>query len=102
MRLLVEILLVILTVCLGWSQPFRDHAANLFPQAGIAPSRTAQLAAMNAGLPAPAPSPAVTNPAPAVPERSGAPNGATPAPNWMWQEKPMDKPHEATGHARTH
>ena len=101
MRLLVEILLVILMVCLGWSQPFRDHVANLFPQAGIAPSRTAQLAAMNAGLPLPPP--ALANPDPGTPEHSGAANAATPSGggNWMWQEKPMDKAHDTPAHVRT-
>ena len=101
MRLLVEILLVILMVCLGWSQPFRDHIANLFPQAGIAPSRTAQLAAINAGLT----TSTVQTANPAASAHAATPSAATPAAataNWMWQEAPMDKPHEAPGHVRTH
>jgi hypothetical protein len=47
MRLLVEIALVALLLCLGWRQPFRDQASSLLPNSGITPSRTAILAAQH-------------------------------------------------------
>jgi hypothetical protein len=38
MRPLLELFVVAMVIYAGWNQPFRDHAAALFPDAGIKPS----------------------------------------------------------------
>lgn len=83
MRPLVELLAVVLVVYAGWHQPFKDHAAALFPDAGIEPSRTAIIAQRATRV-------------------GGGPNflqpsRATTLPkdrSWMWEETSMDRPYK--------
>lgn len=89
MRSLLELCLLILLILAGWNQPFRDHVRALFPGANIAPSRTAQIAARNAGV--------AIEPPPAEAAGGRRPSGNR---NWMWEEKPMDKPRPANGTVR--
>ena len=43
MRILLQILSLLFIIWMGWTQPFRDAAASIFPWAGIPPSRLADL-----------------------------------------------------------
>ena len=80
MRPLVELFVVILVVFAGWHQPFKDHAAALFPDAGIEPSRTAVIAQRAAGAPN----------TPQTPRATTLPKN----PEWMWKETSMDRPYK--------
>lgn len=83
MRPLVELLVVILVVYAGWHQPFKDHAAALFPNAGIEPSRTAVIAQR-----------AIRTEAPGnTLQRPGA-TTLPKNPEWMWKETTMDRPYK--------
>lgn len=86
MRPLVELLAVILVVYAGWQQPFKDHAAALFPDAGIEPSRTAIIAQRGAARLEGA-SPTFQQPPPRA-------NTLPKNPAWMWNETSMDRPYK--------
>ncbi len=88
MRPLFELIIIALVVFAGWNQPFKDHAAALFPNAGIQPSRTAvaaQRAARMEGYPAGSSQ---------VPPRT---QPLSKNPSWMWSETSMDRPYKSNG-----
>lgn len=80
MRLLLEFLLLVILVFLGWRQPYRDQISTRFPSAKIEPSRLAMvtLEAHKANLAAEAPS-----------GRQNAPTARDS--QWMWQPGSLDQ-----------
>ena len=93
MRPLVELFLVAMVVYAGWSQPFRDHAAAIFPNAGIQPSRTAIIAQRaarqeEAQSGSPQGTPGQISPRPLAPAQS---------PSWMSHQTSMDRPYKTNG-----
>lgn len=84
MRFLLEISVVVLVVVAGWRQPFRDHLSSLFPQLGIQPSRSAQLAQM----PPPERGNVLHWGNGHVPSQVGEPPRDN---SWMWERSKLDR-----------
>ena len=87
MREVIALLFVITVVALGWKQPLRDQAANLFPSLNIAPSRISQMAAEASQRAARKK---------AAEEAQVAPGGRTasqqlPDNSWMWGPTSLDR-----------